>query len=669
MVEQPETQAWRRLVRARLLVVGALFAVWAVVVVGRLVQLQVFQFAWLTAEAASQQQRVIPEPARRGDIVDRNGKLLAYSVDLDSIGASQIKNPEQASRRLCAALGDCQPGEDARLADRFRRQKGFAWVRRQVSPEQALRVAALEIDGVSFRKEPRRFYPNRDLAAHLLGFVNVDNAGLAGLEATYDREIRGVPGKVLLEHDSRGYVFNRVGAPPVPGATLELTIDTYLQHVAERELRAAVEENRAVGGSVVIMDPATGEILALANAPGFNPNAFRTADDRAKRNRAVQDIYDPGSTFKMITATAALDEKVIAPGDLVNTGAGRITIGHRTVEDTRPHGTLTFADVIADSSNVGTIMVGLRVGGERLGRYVRRFGFGTRLSPVDFPGENAGILPNLAQASESTMMSAAMGYEIGVTPLQLTAAACAIANGGELVQPRVLRAITDGGRRTVTPRKVIRRVMSPETAAELTAILEGVVDHGTAPAARLADFTVAGKTGTAQKLVNHNYSKTEYNASFVGFVPSRQPVLTIFVVIDTPRLWNKYYGGVVAAPVFGRIAEAALRHLAVPSTINPAPSVLVQRRDESGEVRVSGSAVPMTIVPLQGGPSAGQVVLPELRGLSGREALRVLGRLGINPRITGDGVVTAQEPPPGTVIDPGVSCRLVLTRPAPGVGQ
>jgi cell division protein FtsI (penicillin-binding protein 3) len=504
----------------------------------------------------------------------------------------------------------------------------------------------------------------------VLGFVGADNQGLAGLEATYDEKLRGRPGQMLLEFDGRSrerHVFNRVGQDPVPGASLELTIDAYLQNLAERELKAGVFENNAVGGAVVMLDPATGEILALANYPTFNPNSPGLFQADQRRNRGVQDVYEPGSTFKIVTASAALEEKTMRPTDLIETG-GSIAIGpKRVVREAQGHnyGTISFADVIVKSSNVGAIKIGFRLGSERLSRYVAKFGFGTRLSP-DFPGESAGLVGQPAKWSDSTLASVSMGYEIGVTPLQMAAAASAVANGGELVQPRIVRAVIDADGRRLVPRKVLRQVTSPETAAEMTAIMEEVVTQGTGKMALLEDFTVAGKTGTANKVQDGHYLKNDYNCSFVGFVPSRKPALTIIVVIDSPRGPNPAFGGTVSAPIFRRIAEAALRYLGVTPSVNPAPPVLIARSDEGRQVTVSGPTAPLAIVPATGPSIAGQVVLPELRGLSLREALRVLARLGITPRVSGEGVVIEQDPLPGTALESGGACRLALGRPAAG---
>ncbi len=674
MAEPHDPFLWRRTTGPRVAVLGALFAACVIAVFARLVNLQIYQRADLEVRAESQRTNLLEVPAQRGDLLDRHGKALAYSVDVDTICAvpSKLQDPAQAADRLCKALGDCDQAEREAIAKRLGRKSAFAYVRRRVNADQARRVAALKIDGVHFIKEPRRYYPDRELAAPVLGYVGSENRGLAGLEATYDSALRGRPGQMLLEFDGRKHdpkVFNRVGRPPVPGASLELTIDACLQHLAERELQAGVEENKAAGGSVVIMDPVSGEILALANYPTFNPNSYGLFPPERQRNRGVQDVYEPGSTFKIVTASAALEEKAMSPTDLVDTGGGKIAIGpKRVIREAQGHvyGTLTFTDVIVKSSNIGAIKIGFRLGAARLGRYVQRFGFGTRLSP-DFPGESAGIVWQPSQWNDGALASVSMGYQVSVTPLQMAAAASTVANGGELVQPRIVRAVIGADGRVPVPRKVIRRVTSPETAAEMTAIMEAVVERGTGKLARLQDFTVAGKTGTANKNQNGHYLEHEYNVSFVGFVPSRKPALTIIVMIDTPRGPNPPFGGTVSAPIFHRIADAALRYLGVAPTVNPVPPVLVTRHDTGNEIRVDGPIVPLTIVPAANPSSMGQVVLPELRGLSGREALRVLVRLGITPHVTGEGVVIEQAPLPGTALESGGACRLALGRPAAGL--
>jgi cell division protein FtsI (penicillin-binding protein 3) len=663
--------AWRGRLQSRLTAVAIMFGVWTISIEARLLYLQVVQHADLKARADRQQLETIDVPAKRGEILDRHGRVLAYSVDADTIFANPTENddPEGTASAVCGALKDCNKATRVAMARALRKSTQFVYLARKVTPEESARVKELNLKGIAFLKENRRYYPKNELAAHVLGYVGTDNVGLAGLESAYDSSVRGKDGKVLVTTDARQHaVFSRVDRHATAGAGLELTIDQTLQHIVERELRIGVEERRAAGGSAIVMVPATGEILALANWPTFNPNAFHAVEETARRNRAVQDLYEPGSTFKLVTASAALEEDVISTDDPVDCAPGFITFaGRPPIRDVHTYGVLPFSDVIVKSSNVGAIRVGLRLGPERLGRYVSRFGFGRPIAP-DFRGESPGIVWDPARLDASALASMSMGYQVGVTPVQMAAAASSIANGGTLIEPRVVRAIIKDGRRTLVQPRAIRRAVSSTTAAELTAIMEEVVERGTARAAQIPGYTIAGKTGTAAKLVNNRYSKSDYNASFVGFAPSRNPALTVIVVIDSPRGAGSsyYYGGVVAAPIFQRIAEASLRHLGVPPNINAAPPVLVAANE--------GPAPPPRPTPVRGDGDVANVIgraepgtMPDLRGLGAREALRVLTRLGMTARMVGNGFVLEHTPAPGMMLIRGDMSVLKLGRRAPAV--
>ena len=410
------------------------------------------------------------------------------------------------------------------MAQALRRDTQFAYLARKVSPDEAQRVKALELKGVGFVKESRRYYPKKELAAHVLGYVGLDNTGLAGLESTYDAQVRGREGKVLIQTDARRHALNsRVDRPATEGAALELSIDQNLQYIAERELRAGVEENRAAGGSAVIMDPWTGEILALANWPTFNPNTF----GRGRRARAAQPRHpgplrarvDVQGRHRVGGAGGARDParrlgRLRAGLHQDSAAASRSSTMHR-------YGTLSFTDVIVKSSNVGAIKVGLRLGAERLGRYVSRYGFGQTLSP-DFRGENPGIVWNPVRVNDSALASMSMGYQVGVTPLQMATAVSSVANGGSLMEPHVVRAFVKNGRRASGGAEGAAQDRVAATVAELTDDHGSVVERGTAKSAQIPGYTIAGKTGTAAKIIDGHYSKSEYNASFVGFLPSRQ---------------------------------------------------------------------------------------------------------------------------------------------------
>ncbi|HTM34783.1 MAG TPA: penicillin-binding protein [Vicinamibacterales bacterium] len=671
MVDQP-LPGWRAQIRHRYTVVAVVFLCWTVAIVARLLFLQVYSYDDLQARANGQQQRIVPAAAKRGDIYDRNGRLLAYSVDADTIYAvpGEIRDPEKAATKICAALIDCDRSERAAILKRLGRTGAFSYVKRQVTPAEARAVAALGLEGIGFTTESKRFYPNRELASHLVGYAGTDNGGLGGIEAAFDKVVKGKEGKLLVQTDARGRAFSRLERQPTAGGTVELTIDSQLQYIAERELRAGVREHRADAGTAVILDPNTGEILAMANWPTFNPNIYGESPENARRNRAIQDLYEPGSTFKIVTASAAIEEHLFNPADIIDVSAGLIRIGNRVVDDMHRYGPLSFTDVLVKSSNVGAIKIGSRVGAERMIQYVRRFGFG-RPTSHDFQGESSGIV--WSNLNDSALASVSMGYQIGVTPLQVVAAASAVANGGTLYEPRVIRAITKDGVRTVVKPTAVRTAIKKSTAATLTTIMEQVVERGTATRAKIPGYTIAGKTGTADKLINGRYSNSQQNVSFVGFVPSRNPALAIIVMIDSPRAGGDT-GGVVAAPIFQRIAADALRHLGVPLSVNPSPAIIVPRRAAGAPL----APVQPVVVPVR---NIGRDItslpvtsLPDLRGYGAREAVHELVRLGLTPRVRGLGIVVDQEPDPGAPIEPGTTCTLVLDRDphaalVPGVPQ
>ena len=673
-LDQANESAWRSGLKRRVVIMLAISGFWTVTIAARLVQVQAFQHDYYVARAAKQQLREVRQDPKRGDIVDRHGRILAYSVDAEGVGLdpTEVGDPARTVRAVCAALGDCTAKEHAEFVTRLRKDSDaqFMYLRksRQVSPGQAIDVGRLNLPGVILVGETRRYYPNKELAAHVLGFVGEENKGLGGIESSYDSTIRGRSGRVLIQKDARRHrLQTRVEELPTAGASLELTLDLHLQHIAERELQQGVLEHRAKGGTAIVMDPHTGEILALANYPTFNPNAFGGSTPEQRRNRAIQDLYEPGSTFKIVTASAALEEGVISPADPVDCSPGYIVFpGRKPINDEHRYGVLSFEDVIVKSSNVGAIRVGLRVGADRLGRYVRRYGFGESTAP-DFDGENPGIVHKPSDLDDSGLASMSMGYQIGVTPIQMAAAASAVANGGLLLEPHVVRAVVRDGVRTTLPRKTPRRVISPQTTAILTTIMEGVVERGTAKAAKLERYQVAGKTGTAQKIIDGQYSHTDFNASFVGFVPSRRPAFTIIVVIDTPR--GAYYGGAVAAPIFKRIADAALQQAGIPPSINPVPPVIIA----TDPVPVP-DPVPSAPAVLQAVTDvSGQAVMPDVRGLAARDALRVLSGIGLTVRISGTGVVGSQSPLPGQPVEPGgwgvIQLQRSFSEPRPPGGQ
>lgn len=662
---------WRATVRSRVLVCAALFAAWTVGIEARLIYLQVIAKSDMLARAESQQLMTVYPPAGRGDIFDRNGRLLAYSVDAYTIGAdpTHVEDAPETVRLVCEALGCTAKRRQALeqvILTAARKGKEYILIQRQASPDVASRIRALDPSGIAMYAESKRYYPNKTLAAHVLGYVGIDNKGLGGLESTYDSMIRGKEGRFLLQVDSRRRAMAvREAVPATAGDSLELTLDQYLQRIAERELEAGVKEHNAAAGTVVIMDPSTGAILALANYPTFNPNAYRLSSPEHRKNRGIQDVYEPGSTFKLVTASAAIEENVLGVSDMIDCAPGWIKFpGRKPINDVHAYGLLSFEDVIVKSSNVGAIKAGLRIGSERLSLYVNRFGFGQVLSP-DFRGQTAGIW-NPRGLDDSGLASVSMGYQIGVTPLQMAAAVSSVANGGTLYEPRLLGAVIRNGRREPVAPKALRRTVSKETAATLTGIMEAVVERGTATAAKIDGFTIAGKTGTAARIIDGRYSDTEYNTSFVGFAPSRTPALTVIVVVDSPHGKVKAYGGTVAAPIFQRIAQASLRHLGIGPTVNAPSPVMVTRADsgvESQRPRPAGVAATREQA-LQPAPFG---LMPDLRGLSSREAVSSVSSHGLVPRTSGSGFVIQQSPEPGAILIPGEAAMLTLGRTAPKI--
>jgi len=667
-VRTRRAQTWKQVVRSRLLTAGLVFAVWTVAIEARLIFLQVFSYDELTARAERQGRRSIVVHPKRGEILDRHGSILAYSVDGDTVWAdpSEIDDAPGVTAQLCGVL-DCSDEERAKIEARLAGSGEFAFVKRQAPPDMAKRVAQLDLTGVGFLPESRRYYPNGQLAAHVLGYVGTDNQGLGGIESTYDSEIKGLPGKSVVQIDARRRAFSRLQRPPTTGATLELTIDRQIQYIAERELERGVREHDADAGCVVIMDPYSGDILAMANwptfNPNFNPNLFLDSEESARRNRCVQDTYEPGSTFKIVTAAAALEEGVASRTDLFDVSAGQIRVDRgRPVTDMHVYpDPLSFDDVIIKSSNVGAIKIGQRLGAEVLSRYIRRFGFGEALA-LDLPGQARGIVHSTSDLdSAREIASTSMGYAVSVTPLQVAMAASAVANGGELLEPRLVRAVVRNGLRAEEPSRVVRRSIKQETAVELREIMEGVTERGTAKNARVTGYRVAGKTGTSEKLVDGKYSNTDHVASFVGFVPSRRPEFTMIVMVDNPR-GARYTGGAVAAPIFRRIAEAALRHRSVAPTVNPEPPIF-REGPERSLVALASTSQPPAAAPkpsIHVDPQSG--LMPDLRGMSARQAIATLGRFGMMSRLEGDGVVTRHQPPAGSAIDRGVTVALQAER-------
>ncbi|HKY73311.1 MAG TPA: penicillin-binding protein 2 [Nitrospira sp.] len=532
----------------------------------RLVSLQVLQASELTARADRQHQKSVTLEGARGTVTDRHGKVLAMNVEVPSIFGvpTSLDSPANAARSLSPVLRIRREEIEKKL----RQDKHFVWLARKVEPEQGRRLEQLSIDGIGMVMEGRRFYPKGPLLSHVLGFVGMDGVGLEGLERRYESQLHGEKRLTILQRDALGRTVFPKGLleqVPAAGHAITLTIDEVIQYIAEKELEEAVDHSHAKSGTIIVMEPQSGAILAMAVSPRFDPNAVASLTADRWRNRALTDTYEPGSTMKVVVAAAALEERVMMPGSMLFGENGRMTVANTTIHDHEKLGWMTFAQMMQKSSNIGAAKTGMLLGDQRLFRYLQAFGFGQR-SDIDLPGEVSGLLKPPREWGRRSLASISIGQEVGVTPLQMLSAVSAIANDGVLMKPYVVSGIRDQRgqpMKEILP-QVRRRVVSPATARTLTNILEGVVTNGTGTKAAIPGFRVAGKTGTAQKVDPRTgaYSSALSIGSFVGFVPADAPRLAMIVVIDEPQ--GEAWGGLVAAPIFRRVGEQVLTYLGVP---------------------------------------------------------------------------------------------------------
>lgn len=666
----------------RAYVLVAFAGLWILVLLVRLFELQVVRHDEFVRKARRQQERTVELAPRRGAIVDRDGRPLAVTATVESVFAipSDIDDPGAVAKALAPLVG--QPAAELRrkLSDR---ERDFVWVARRVPEETARAVRDGAIPGVRLLKESARRYPEGELAAAVVGYVGTDSQGLAGLEYSRDSEVRGRPARVTVLRDAaqRSYAIRR-GTPAgggqrttdeVEGASLKLTLHAGLQHLAEAELEKVCREYRARAASAIVMDPASGEILAMATWPSFDPNRWSEAGAEARRCRPIADAYEPGSTFKVITAAAAIEAGTLGADDLVNCGGGSLTIGRTTI---REHGRAAWAalpliDVLAHSSNVGAAYIGLGLGKTGFYRAVKAFGFGSK-SGVDLDGETAGLLRDPASWSALSLPTMSFGQEIGVNALQLTRAFSAIAAGGLLPTPYLVSAVSRPGavpERRSPPAPV--RVLSDATSAAMRRLLVKVVVAGTGKKAAVPGFTVAGKTGTAQKAVpGAGYSSDRYVSSFFGFLPAERPRAVIGVLVDEPH--GKTYGGDVAAPVFAVLGAEAMRLLNEPG--RPAddrvlPSILTA--DLSRGAGPAAGELPPGLLPASSRApepledpaqaAAGERLVPDVAGRATREAVQILAQRGFAAKLAGHGFVVAQEPVPGTPLPRGSAVKLTLS--------
>jgi len=690
----------------RLYCIAAFFALWSVVIVARLVWIQLVNYGEYTQRAARQQQRSIEVSAVRGNIYDRNGNELAMTVNVDSIFAVPSEVPDiQETARL---LGHILKSDPSEIENRMRASHAFAWVARKVDNNLSSRVRSLNLKGIYFQKESKRFYPKHELAAQVLGYVGMDDEGLGGVEREFESHLAGKPGRMLITMDNRHRWLGRVEKNPDPGDNVVLTLDEKIQYIAERELQRAMEDTHAQSGTVVVQNPHTGEVLALANSPTFDPNFLKNADPRSLTDRAVSDIYEPGSTFKIVTLAAAMEEKLTRPDEVIDCQEGSIVVNGLRIHDHKAYGDLTVTQILEKSSDVGAIKLALRLGDERFDRYIRGFGFGSQTG-IELPGETRGMTKPVSRWSKVSIGAISMGQEIGVSPVQLISMASTIANDGVYVPARIVAATTAP---RSTPQLIAfhpalgRRVISPLTAARMKSMMEGVVLRGTGPKAILEGYSSAGKTGTSQKVdaVTGRYSHHQHMASFTGFAPVNNPAISVLVVLDTPQTYPRDGGGDVAAPVFSRVAQQVLAYLNVPHDVELQDSRRLQLRaraskpdtneaapDHVGEEvesadlaeapaqkhisaaaderpasgASSGMAAPVSatspIVMQVAAPANGTVVLdvaggvtvPDFRGKPLRTALEQAEAAGIELEVSGSGMGMEQSPAAGERIPPG----------------
>ncbi len=641
-----DREKWARI---RIRIVGTVFAGVFVLVAARAFYLQIVKKDTWVKLAGRQHQKIVPLTPARGTIYDSTGASLAVSIEMDSCFAEPdgIENIPEVAARLAPLLNISKQ----ELEKKLKGSKNFVWVQRHLAPDLAKKIKDLGIDGIGFVKETRRFYPNSEVAAHVVGFTGLDPQGLEGVELKYNSMMLGNTGYLVTERDALGRdiaLKGQVVKKSSKGANVFLTVDKNIQYIAEKELTKAVTGSRATAGIALVMEPQTGKILAMANYPSFNPNAYRHYAPQCLRNRAVADSFEPGSTFKVFLIAAALEEKVVSQNDTLNCEGGSYAVGGRTIHDTHKYGSLKISEVLKYSSNIGAAKIGAKLGPQRLFSYLKGFGFGDR-TEIDLPGEVTGYLRDNSQWYGIDLATISFGQGISLSAIQLATAVSAVANGGNLMKPYIVDRVSDNNGTILQQSypQIRRRVISQKTASTIAKMMEGVTDEGgTGTKASVDGFTVAGKTGTAQKVdpLTRRYSASKRTASFVGFVPVEQPRLTILVVIDEPK--TSSYGGVVAAPAFSEIAMQSLCYLKAPpgkplkakaqppGSPLPPPKVQPALQAEEGTFELGDEGYAM----------------PDFRGKSMRQVLRVMGKRDLNVKLIGSGRAVEQNPQPGQKI-------------------
>ena len=665
-------------IRVRWLVVWAVAVLWMAALFLRLGDLQLVHYSDYLALAQRQQERSFEVSPARGTIYDRNGHELAVSTPIDSLfgDPADIHDPAMVARLVAPILG-VPAGE---IENKIRDARTPVRLARKVSPDIFSRISAMNLRGVFFEPENRRVYPQHELAAHIVGYVDTDEKGQGGVERSLDKLILGRPGRVLVMADGHRQYYDRHETAPDPGASVTLTIDETIQYIAEKELAQAMADTHARSGSVLVQNPNTGELLAVADQPTYDPNDPGKYSSQDRDDLAASDAYEPGSTFKTITLAAAIENGVVNPNELIDCQMGSILLAGRLIHDWHPFGILSVRDVLANSSDVGTIKIALRLGESKFYKAIRDFGIG-QLTGIALPAENRGLLRPLREWRPSSIGSIAIGQEVSVTPIQIISAVSAIANGGTLYPPRIIREIRNPGGDLAPPVKPgieTHVVTDPRTAATVREMMEAVILDGTGKLAQLDGYTAAGKSGTAQKIDRDTgrYYTDRYVASFVGFAPVNNPAITVLVVLDSPE--GPHHGGEVGGPVFKRVAEQTLAYLDVPRDVPMpsseetaknfhAPAPPPQPRDtteaafESAVAKRSSERLSSVQTIAFGDPEA--VLVPDFSGKTVRQVIETCSSEGLAPDLIGDGVALEQYPAAGSKLLRGGSVTVRFGRP------
>lgn len=634
-------------IQIRIRIFAGFFILLFVAIISRACYLQILHAPELQKRADQQRSRVIKLAPQRGSIFDRNGDQLAVSLAAESLYADPVlvEDPAAAARKLAKLLDSSESHIKQQLASK----KRFVWLQRKMEPALAKQVKDLRIAGLHFVTERKRYYPQANTASHVLGFTGLDPKGLEGIELEYDQVLQGEPGRLLSIHDARGRGLaseDQSVQGGKPGNNLFLTLDRSLQFVAEKELKRTVNESGAAGGTIVMMEPASGRILALASYPDYNPNMAGKFRASSRRNRAVTDMYEPGSTFKPFVLAGALEEGLVRPGQKIYCENGRYSVGGKTIRDHKKYKKLTLEETLKFSSNIGFAKIGKALERERLYSYIRNFGFGEKTG-IDLPGEAGGLLKGPSRWFEIDLAAISFGQALSITPVQLVSATAAFANGGLLVEPYLVEKITDGEGNIVSRHlpEIRRRVISEKTASLVRDMMVSVTEEGgTGTKGAVAGYAVAGKTGTAQKVdhVTGGYSIDKRVSSFVGFVPADNPALVMAVVIDEPK--GVTYGGVVAAPAFAHVAGQALSHL----NILPKGSIENLAKDIETIEPLPDLAPLLPDVAENDG-----LIMPNFKGMSYRQVLRAMQEKKLNLKLSGSGHAVEQYPSPGQAIPYG----------------